>query len=97
MGEKTYLADGCYASFDGNGIELTTENGIETTNRVYLEQTTYGALVMFHDRVTGKTTNRTVNMPLAPIAAAGCNASPGLTQVFVTPASEPNGNGEVPK
>jgi hypothetical protein len=30
--ERVYLGDGCYATFDGLGIWLTTENGVEVTN-----------------------------------------------------------------
>jgi hypothetical protein len=53
MSEKTYLGDGCYASFDGYAIELTTENGISTTNRICLEPEVYLALVRFRDRIFG--------------------------------------------
>ena len=38
--EKSYLGDGAYAKFDGYGIELTTEDGITTTNIIYLEPKT---------------------------------------------------------
>lgn len=34
---KPYLGDGAYYAFDGNGVELTTSDGISTTNRIYLE------------------------------------------------------------
>ena len=34
---KQYLGDAVYADYDGYMIELTTENGIGATNRVYLE------------------------------------------------------------
>lgn len=36
--EKEYLGDGVYADIDKYGqICLTTENGIETTNMIYLD------------------------------------------------------------
>ena len=35
--EKTYLGDAVYASYDGYQIELTTEDGLQVTNRIYLE------------------------------------------------------------
>lgn len=35
-----YLGDGVYADFDGFGIVLTTEDGIEVTNRIVLEPET---------------------------------------------------------
>lgn len=50
MTEKTYLGDGCYATFDGYGVELTTENGIATTNTIYVEPQVYGALVQYWER-----------------------------------------------
>lgn len=50
--EKVYLGDGCYAQFDGHGIVLTTENGIETTNRIYLEPEVYAALLRFVASIT---------------------------------------------
>jgi hypothetical protein len=34
---KVYLGDGVYAEFDRGEIVLTTENGIEVTNRIVLE------------------------------------------------------------
>jgi len=34
---KQYIGDGVYADFDGFNVILTTENGIETTNRIVLE------------------------------------------------------------
>lgn len=34
---KQYLGDGAYVSFDGYAVVLTTEDGINTTNRVVLE------------------------------------------------------------
>lgn len=37
MKDKVYLGDGVYCQFDGNGFVLTTENGVETTNTIYLE------------------------------------------------------------
>ena len=47
---KTYLGDGCYVSFDGYALELTTEDGISVTNRVVLEPEVYAALVRFVER-----------------------------------------------
>lgn len=35
--KKEYLGDGAYVSFDGYAIVLTTEDGLNTTNRVVLE------------------------------------------------------------
>ena len=37
MLERHYLGDGAFAMFDGSGIELTTSDGVQITNTVYLE------------------------------------------------------------
>jgi len=42
---KVYLGDGVYADFDGHDLTLTTENGIETTNRIVLEPEVMQSLV----------------------------------------------------
>ena len=44
---KTYLGDGCYVEHDGHSLVLTTENGIETTNRIVLEPEVYDSLLRF--------------------------------------------------
>lgn len=41
---KRYVGDGVYADFDGYAIVLTTENGIEVTNRIVLESAVWTAL-----------------------------------------------------
>lgn len=45
MEQKIYLGDGAYARFDGYGIELTAENGIEATDHVYVEPDALVALL----------------------------------------------------
>ncbi len=44
---KKYLGDGVYAEFDGFAINLTTEDGISTTNRIVLEPQVMAALESF--------------------------------------------------
>lgn len=34
---KDYLGDGVYVSIDNDMTRLTTENGVETTNEIFLE------------------------------------------------------------
>lgn len=34
---KEYLGDAVYAEYDGYGVTLTTEDGVSTTNQIYLE------------------------------------------------------------
>lgn len=52
---KTYLGDAVYAEIDDYGdLVLTTENGLETTNRIVLESRTYAMLVDYVQR-TGLT------------------------------------------
>lgn len=45
--DKRYLGDGVYVEFDGYNLILTTENGITATNRIVLEPSVYGLLVVF--------------------------------------------------
>lgn len=52
--ERDYVGDGVYVEFDGLGLVLTTENGIEVTNRIVLEPEVFGALLRFVARHTGK-------------------------------------------
>jgi hypothetical protein len=34
---KRYIGDGAYANFDGYSVILTTENGVEEYNKIFLE------------------------------------------------------------
>jgi hypothetical protein len=45
--KKTYLGDSVYADFDGYHIILTTENGMEAGNRIFLEGQVVNALERF--------------------------------------------------
>lgn len=47
---KEYLGDGVYVDVDELGLILTTENGIDVTNRIVLEEEVYGALLRYVDR-----------------------------------------------
>ena len=51
---KVYLGDGTYAQFDGFHLILTTENGIETTNTVYLEDWVFNALLRYAEEIGWK-------------------------------------------
>jgi len=56
---KQYIGDGVYVEYDNYGIKLTTENGIETTNAIYLEAEVLNNLdlylrKMFADNKMGK-------------------------------------------
>jgi len=44
---KQYLGDGVYVTYDGYHLILTTENGIETTNTIYLDSVVYSALLKY--------------------------------------------------
>jgi hypothetical protein len=41
---RKYLGDGAYVDFDGFGLILTAENGIEATDTIYLEPEVWIAL-----------------------------------------------------
>ena len=49
--EKQYIGDGVYVDFDGLHIVVTTENGIATTNTVYLCPETLSELETYIDRL----------------------------------------------
>jgi hypothetical protein len=48
--KKTYLGDGLYGEWDGFGIWVTSENGIEVLNRVYFEPSVLQSLVTAYQR-----------------------------------------------
>lgn len=45
-----YLGDGVYADMDGQMVRLTTENGVEATNEIFLEPEIVLALVRYAER-----------------------------------------------
>jgi hypothetical protein len=47
MGTKRYLGDGVYVNFDDRRLELTTEDGITTTNTIVLEAEVYAELLKY--------------------------------------------------
>lgn len=52
---KSYIGDGVYASFDGYQIWLTTENGIEATNRIAIEPNVWQMLKIYVKRLEEQT------------------------------------------
>lgn len=44
---KTYLGDGVYAVLDRTEVVLTTENGIEATNTIFLDYDTLDSFIDF--------------------------------------------------
>ena len=53
MSQKEYLGDSVYAAWDGNGVILTTENGLpgDPSNEIYIEDRVWKALKKFVDRI----------------------------------------------
>lgn len=47
---KEYLGDGVYATFDGYMLTLTTENGLDTLNTIYIEPAVWRSLLEFKER-----------------------------------------------
>jgi hypothetical protein len=57
MSQKEYLGDGVYAEVnDIPELILTTEDGISTTNTIYMETEVVMALLSYIDRLCPKTT-----------------------------------------
>ena len=54
MNPKHYLGDGVYIDFDGYYLILTTENGVDTTNTIYLEPAVLAALLEYKAFLDGK-------------------------------------------
>lgn len=52
--DKIYIGDGLYADWDGEHVVLTTENGIATTNTIYLTDETWASLVDYIDALRAK-------------------------------------------
>jgi hypothetical protein len=48
---KRYLGDGVYAEWDGYHITLTTENGISTTNTIYLDPNVQVSLAKMMEQI----------------------------------------------
>lgn len=44
---KTYLGDSVYAALEDGMMKLTSENGMEATNTIYLEPEVFEALAVF--------------------------------------------------
>lgn len=57
---KEYLGDGVYADHDGNGVVLTTENGLCATNTIYLEPEVIVALQAYMEKLRRRNTAREV-------------------------------------
>lgn len=53
MSMKDYLGDGVYIDIHGDTIILTTENGIEASNTIFLEPEVLAALERYVARIRG--------------------------------------------
>jgi hypothetical protein len=51
MAHKDYLGDSIYADVSGCGIVLTTENGFEASNTIFLEPEVLHALDRYRHRI----------------------------------------------
>lgn len=49
--KKDYCGDGVYVEVEAGRLKVTTDNGIEVTNEIYLEPETFAALRRYVDRV----------------------------------------------
>lgn len=51
MMNKVYLGDGVYVTFDGYRLVLTTEDGISTTNTIYLDSNVFTSLLAYETKL----------------------------------------------
>ncbi len=51
---KTYLGDGVYAEIENGMVKLTTENGVRTTNTIYLDSDVYNSLTRWMARLNSE-------------------------------------------
>ena len=51
MSEKTYLGDSVYAEIESGMVKLTTEDGYESSNTIYLELSVLNALNDYVERI----------------------------------------------
>jgi hypothetical protein len=49
--KKQYIGDGVYLDFDKFDLILTTENGVEATNTIYLDFSVFTNLVDFAQKI----------------------------------------------
>ena len=50
MSDGIYLGDAVFAEWHGNVIKLTTSNGRDDTNTIWIEPSVYAALIQFVER-----------------------------------------------
>ena len=73
---KEYLGDGVYVDWDPQGgLWLTTEDGIRTTNRIYLESAVWLALSGYVARVTAHVSKVRETKDARPCAICGLIAN----------------------
>ena len=48
---KIYIGDGVYAEYDSYQIKLTSENGIEVLDTIYLEPRTFENLIEYNESI----------------------------------------------
>ena len=53
---KEYIGDGIYAAFDGYMLILTTENGIDVTNRIGIEPREWAKLTNYVEALPSRPT-----------------------------------------
>lgn len=51
MEKKEYLGDGVYVEIDRGMLRLTTENGIDTTNEIFLEGIVIAKLLRYMTKI----------------------------------------------
>lgn len=55
MTGKQYLGDGVYVEVENGMLKLTTEDGVNVSNIIYLENVVFQGLVRYYEKLTGAT------------------------------------------
>lgn len=53
--KKVYLGDGVYVEIERGMLKLTTEDGLQTTNTIYLEPAVFNALQRYVEAAVKET------------------------------------------
>jgi hypothetical protein len=66
---KEHLGDAVFVDHDGYHVVLTTEDGVQTTNRIYLDPGVFTALYNWHRHLQERFARAAVGGSASPLAS----------------------------